>query len=101
MNLLDLFGRLPFTRREAMDAGLSRYQWELALSQALLHKVRAGVYLAVLDADPRVRHCQMAAAAMKARSNYMACSGSALAILGLPNPYCIAQAFGSTGGSIR
>ena len=70
-----------------MDAGLSRYQWELALSQALLHKVRAGVYLAVLDADPRVRHCQMAAAAMKARSNYMACSGSALAILGLPNPY--------------
>lgn len=70
-----------------MDAGLSKHQWELAIKGAHLYKVRAGVYLAALGADPRVRHCQMAAAAMKGRSNYMACSRSALAILGLPNPY--------------
>lgn len=89
MDLFSEFGLLPFTRREALDAGVSRHEWELAVGQELLHKVHAGVYLTHLADDPRLQHCQLTAGAMKGRSNHMACSGSALAMLDLPNPYFV------------
>lgn len=87
MDLTREFGLLPVSRREALDKGLSKREWELLLAEERLHKVRAGVYLVELSGDARVKHCQLTAAAMKSRTNHFACSGSALAILELPNPY--------------
>jgi hypothetical protein len=79
------FGLLPFTRREALDAGVTKREWERAVAD--LHKIRRGVYLRELAAGDCLRHAQLTAAAMKGRTNHLACSGSAAALLGLPNPF--------------
>jgi hypothetical protein len=87
MDLESAFGLMPFSRREAMDRGITKKQWETLTKDKVLMRVRRDVYVVRWSADDRIQHCQKVAAALKGRSKYMACSGSALAILDLPNPY--------------
>lgn len=87
MDLYRTFGPLPFTRAEAMRAGLTKRQWERAVASGELLKFRRGVYANRSSADDRVRHAQMVAGALKGKQRHLACGGSAAALLGLPNPY--------------
>lgn len=87
VNLLDKFGYLPFTPGEALEAGLAKRQWQAILDSKTLLKQRRGVYLALKSPDSRIAHAQLVAGALKNRDKYMACSGSAVALLDLPNPY--------------
>jgi hypothetical protein len=80
-----VFGLKPFTRAEAMSAGLTKRQWSRA-KQCLVRMSR-GVYLVRWGPDSRTRHAQRAAAALAGKTRHFACSGSAACILGLPNPY--------------
>ncbi len=87
VDLESTFGLLPFSRQEALESGITRKQWQTLTAAKLITKVRRDVYVVRWSADDRVQHCQKVAAALKGRTNHMACSGSALAVLDLPNPY--------------
>lgn len=82
-----MFGLLPFTRAEALRAGLTKRQWEHAVASGELLKMRQGVYANPLTTDDRLRYAQQVAGALKGKQRHLACGGSAAALLGLPNPY--------------
>ena len=87
MNLEAIFGLRPFTRRQALEAGLTPWQWQMALASGNLHRFRRNVYCARLAPGDRDLYLQHVAAGLLGRTNHLACSTSALAVLGLPNPY--------------
>jgi len=87
VDLFSYFGMLPFTRAEALQAGLTAKQWQQVVKSGRLCRVRQGVYLCERATDDRMKHAQDVASALKWRTNHVACSSSAVALLGLPNPY--------------
>lgn len=87
VQLHDIFGKRAFTRAEALEAGLTRAQWQTLVASGKLTKFRRGVYALQEAGDDRQQHAQQVSAALAGRSRHFACSGSAVALHGLPNPY--------------
>ncbi len=78
---------LPITRCMAITAGLTPWQWRTMIETGALVRVRRGVYVRVLATDDRAIHAQRVAAQLLPRTDHFAVSTSAVALLGLPNPY--------------
>lgn len=87
MELWEKFGLLPFSRSEALANGLPAWRWDTLVREKKLIKMRRGVYVCGLATEDRTKHAQRASAALNGRTGHVACSGSAAALLGLPNPY--------------
>ncbi len=87
MDVFAGFGMMPFSRAEALQAGMTKRQWELAIGSGQLVRLRRGVYVARLATEDRMKHAQAVAGALKNRTDHLAVAGSAVALLGLPNPY--------------
>ncbi|MEZ5184705.1 MAG: hypothetical protein R2720_03080 [Candidatus Nanopelagicales bacterium] len=86
-DLLATFGAFPFTRRTALEAGMTAWRWRRAVESGQLQQLRYGVYCASIPAGDRERFCQRTAAALLRRTDHFAVGASALAIHDLPNPY--------------
>jgi hypothetical protein len=84
MDLDESFGLLPFTYKQARDAGVSDRQFRAAKNQLVL--VRRGVYAVRWASDAKTRHCQRVAALLLTKTDHFAMGMSAVAILGLPDP---------------
>ncbi len=84
MNLEDLFGLKPFTRAQALEAGLTVRQWREV--QPKLVKLRRGVYIVRKADDPRTHHCQKVAGILLTKTGHHAIGMSAVAVLNLPDP---------------
>lgn len=85
MNLLDRFGLFPFTARDAKQAGLTHHEW--LVIKAELVRLRHGVYVAQDGSDSLTRYRQKVAGELIAHTDHFATSMSAVALLGLPQPF--------------
>jgi hypothetical protein len=79
-----LFGLHPFTRAQAIGAGVTPWQWHLV--KPTLVRLERGVYLLRWASDARTRHCQRVAGALLSKTDHFAIGMSAVALLGLPDP---------------
>lgn len=81
------FGDLPFTRTQALIAGLTAHQWRLLTHEKTLIPLTYGVYCLQRPSDDRARLAQRTSAFLLRKTDHFAVSSSALAILELPSPY--------------
>jgi hypothetical protein len=77
----------PITRAMALEAGMTPWQWRSLIESGSLERIRRGVYARVRARDDRAIHAQRVAAELLLRTDHFAVSTSAVALLGLPNPY--------------
>ncbi len=87
MDLTTTFGIRPFTRAQALEAGLSNWQWRQLTESGQVHRMRKGVYVVARGVSDRERHLQRVAAELLTRTDHFAVGGSAVALLNLPNPF--------------
>lgn len=78
---------IPLTRATALDRGISDWQWRALIDSGALTRIRRGVYVPLLATEDRAIHAQRVAAELLPRTDHFAVSTSAVALLGLPNPY--------------
>ena len=87
MDLASAFGLRPFTRAQALDLGLTAWQWQQLVKQCRIHQLRHGVYVTRAADDDLGRYQQKVGAGLMNRTNHVAFGDSAFAIHELPNPW--------------
>lgn len=85
MDLQAHFGLAPFTRKQAIAAGLTA--WQSRVVKPELIRLGQGVYLLRHADDARTRHCQKVAGQLLLKTDHFAYGLSAVALLGLPRPF--------------
>jgi hypothetical protein len=77
----------PFTRADAMESGISAWQWHNLTKSGRLVRLHRGVYAQSTPSEDRLAYLQQVAARLLKRSNHYAVGASALAVHDLPNPH--------------
>lgn len=80
-------GYQPFTRDDALRAGMNAWRWQNLVQSRQLVRLHRGVYAWAVPDDHRLAYLQRVTATLMRRSDHHAVGPSALAVHDLPNPY--------------